>query len=59
MISSVTSAAQTQPAAQSKPVHQKSTQPKPQPSTDTVKLSNAALVAAQKATETPKPSKKP
>ncbi len=64
MVSTVTSATQTQPAAQStpvnqkstqsKPVNQKSTQSKPQPTTtDTVKLSNAALVFAQEATETP------
>jgi hypothetical protein len=64
MVSTVTSATQTQPAAQStpvnqkstqsKPVNQKSTQSKPQPTTtDTVKLSNAALIFAQEATETP------
>ena len=53
-ISPVTSAPQTQPVAQSTPVNQKSTQSKPQPTTtDTVKLSNAALVFAQEATETP------
>ncbi len=63
MTSPVTSAPQTQPAAQStpvnqksvqsKPVNQKSTQSKPQPTTDTVKISNAALAFAQEATETP------
>jgi hypothetical protein len=53
MVSTVKSAPQTQPAAQPPPVTQKSTQSKPQPTTDTVKLSNAALVAAQEATETP------
>lgn len=64
MVSTVKSATQTQPAVQSAPVKQKapqstsvdqkSTQSKPQPTTtDTVKLSNAALVAAQEATETP------
>ncbi|HME44203.1 MAG TPA: hypothetical protein VKF36_14015 [Syntrophorhabdales bacterium] len=51
--STVKSVTQAQPAAQATPVNKESTQPKPQPTTDTVKLSNAALVAAQEATETP------
>jgi hypothetical protein len=63
MISTVKGATQTQPAAQAPPVNQKSTQSTPvnrksteakpqRTTTDTVKLSNAALVAAQEATET-------
>ncbi len=53
MVSDVKSATQTQPPAQSPPVRQKSTQPKPQPTkTDTVHISNAGLAAVQEATET-------
>ncbi len=68
MISTVKSAPQPQPAAQSTPVKQKATQSttvdqkpaqsKPQPTTDTVKISNAALTFAQEAMETPVQTRK-
>ena len=48
-----TSTTKTKPRAHSTPVKQQSAQPKPQPATDTVKLSDAALTFAQEATETP------
>jgi hypothetical protein len=54
MSNPVTSATQTQPAAQSTAVSPKPSQPKPQPTivTDTVQLSNVAQVALQEAIET-------
>ena len=54
MISPVRNATQNQPAADSTPVNEKSTQSKPQPiATDTVQLSSAALAILQEATEIP------
>ena len=54
-----TGATKTKHEARSTSVNQESTQPKPQPApTDTVKLSYAALMFAQEATETPTQTRK-
>ena len=69
MISTVTNAPQpatqpttgttkTKPRTHSTPVKQQSAPPKPQPTTDTVKLSNTALTFAQEAMETPVQTRK-